>query len=214
MSFDLSEYVDVAERIRQFNDKYPEGSLQGDGYFVRDPDQQIIGYHYVARAYRTAEDIRPGIGTAYEPIPGKTQFTRDSEIQNAETAAWGRAIVALGFHTKKIASQQEVQARENGGNYSPPPAVQERIEAQASSSVPTPDGYDGSPESVPIPMGKHKGKQLGEVPRAYIEWLAGDGFDPKTKDTRLLKNAARTILGYDDQVEAVHAGVADDDIPF
>jgi hypothetical protein len=109
MSFNLDDYVDVAERIRQFNEKYPEGSLQGKGFFIRDPDEKIIGYHYTAEAYRTPTDPRPGVGTAYEPIPGKTPYTRDSEVQNSETAAWGRAIVALGFHTKKIASAEEVR---------------------------------------------------------------------------------------------------------
>ena len=58
------------------------------------------------------DDPRPGHGTAWEPVPGPTKFTRDSEIQNAETAAWGRAIVAvLAADTKKIASRQEVQNR-------------------------------------------------------------------------------------------------------
>ena len=28
MAFDLNDYVTVAERIEQFRDKYPEGSLQ------------------------------------------------------------------------------------------------------------------------------------------------------------------------------------------
>lgn len=109
MGFNLDDYVDVAERIRQFKDKYPDGSLQGRGEFVLEP---VVGYLYVAEAYRNLDDPRPGVGTAFEPIPGKTPYTRDSEVQNAETAAWGRAIVALGFETKKIASRQEVRNRQ------------------------------------------------------------------------------------------------------
>jgi hypothetical protein len=68
---------------------------------------------FTAAAYRTPDDLRPGIGTAWEPVPGKTPFTRDSEVQNAETAAWGRAIVAaLAGDTKKgIASAEEVRNR-------------------------------------------------------------------------------------------------------
>lgn len=233
MSFDLSEYVDVAERIRMFNEKYPEGSLQGKGFFVRDNEEKIIGYHYTAEAYRTAEDKRPGIGTAYEPIPGKTSYTRDSEVQNSETAAWGRAIVALGFNTKKIASAEEVRARQSDGvqgdgaltppqngaatqpptpsdTFAPPPEVQQALEQRQASSVPAPAGFDGSPESVPVDFGKHKGKTLGEVPRAYLEWLAGEGFDPQTKDKRLLKNAAQVMLG----LGHFSGVVAEDDIPF
>ena len=107
--FSLDDYVDVAERIQQFKQTHPDGSLQGAGEFITEP---VVGYLYVARAYRTPDDPRPAVGTAFEPIPGKTPYTRDSEVQNAETAAWGRAIVALGFGTKKIASRQEVQARQ------------------------------------------------------------------------------------------------------
>jgi hypothetical protein len=49
---------------------------------------------------------------AWEPFPGPTPYTKDSELMNAETAAWGRAIVAVGLAANKtIASRQEVEAR-------------------------------------------------------------------------------------------------------
>lgn len=237
MSFNLDEYVDVAERIRMFAEKFPEGSLQGDGYFVRDPEEKIVGYHYVARAYRTAADERPGVGTAYEPIPGKTQFTRDSEVQNAETAAWGRAIVALGFNTKKIASVEEVRARQSSGGegvdglgqpppsgggslpaspgtFQPPADVREELAAKAASSVPS-DG--GVPEEVVIGFGKHRGSKLVELlesNKGYVEWLAGEKFDPKTKDQRRVKGAAQMLLGVPLTFHGDGGGVADDDIPF
>ena len=70
---------------------------------------------YVAACYRTPDDERPGIGSAWEPVPGKTPYTKDSELMVAETSAWGRAIVAAtGAETKnngKIASADEVNAR-------------------------------------------------------------------------------------------------------
>src|SRR5690606_40824121 len=68
----------------------------------------------VAAAYRTPDDQRPGIGMAYEPYPGRTPYTRGSELQNAETSAWGRAIVAaLAADTRRgIASAEEVRRSE------------------------------------------------------------------------------------------------------
>ena len=121
------DYIDVATRIVEFREKYPEGSLQQVKYellevpiYTRDKDTGLVAQTavrvylaYTAAAYRTPDDKLPGIGTAWEPIPGPTQFTRDSEMQNAETAAWGRAIVAaLAADTKKgIASKDEVAAR-------------------------------------------------------------------------------------------------------
>jgi hypothetical protein len=107
------DYIDVATRIVEFRDKFPTGSLQQVKYeFVTVNGKDWIVY--TAAAYRTPDDERPGIGTAWEPIPGPTNFTRDSEVQNAETAAWGRAMVAaLAVDTKKgIASSEEVRNRQ------------------------------------------------------------------------------------------------------
>jgi hypothetical protein len=119
MSFDksgLDSYVDVASRMSQFFAKHPDGALQpvdpakpfevttiGDKAFVV----------YTAAAYRTPDDPRPGIGVAWEPFPGRTPYTRDSEVMNAETSAWGRAILAVGAaDTRKgIASAEEVRNR-------------------------------------------------------------------------------------------------------
>lgn len=110
------DYIDVAVRITDFRAKHPEGSLQpankDEPYKIeRIGDQTYIVV--VAAAYRDRDDVRPGIGMAYEVFPGKTNFTRGSELQNAETSAWGRAIVAaLAGDTKKsIASAEEVRNR-------------------------------------------------------------------------------------------------------
>ena len=107
------DYIDVAERIAKFRELHPDGSLQQVSLDFREVGNRwwVI---YTAAAYRNPHDERPGIGTAWEPIPGATNFTRDSEVQNAETAAWGRAIVAaLAGDTKRsIASAEEVRNRQ------------------------------------------------------------------------------------------------------
>jgi hypothetical protein len=113
MAFDLDGYNTVADRIEEFRKKYPEGSLQQVELRFEDfaKGSWVV---YTAAAYRTADDLRPGHGTAWEPVPGKTSFTRDSELQNAETAAWGRAIVAAlaADAQKPIASREEVRNRQ------------------------------------------------------------------------------------------------------
>ena len=75
--------------------------------------QWVIGRAY---AYRTPDDQRPGIGTAWEIVPGTTNFTRGSELQNLETSSWGRAIGALGIGIEaSIATLDEIQhAKERG----------------------------------------------------------------------------------------------------
>ena len=91
------DYIDVAARIATFREQHPGGSLQpadlAKPYSIEQiGDQTFIVV--VAAAYRDADDKRPGMGMAYEQFPGRTPYTRGSELQNAETSAWGRAIVA------------------------------------------------------------------------------------------------------------------------
>ena len=107
------DYIDVATRIADFREKYPDGRL-------RQKDIQFIDFAgkswvvYTAEAWRDENDPAPAQGTAWEPVHGPTSFTKDSELQNAETAAWGRAIVAvLASDTKEgIASREEVRNRQ------------------------------------------------------------------------------------------------------
>ncbi len=109
MSF-MNDYIDVSERIRKFKEVYPNGSLQQVSLqFIEFAGKSWVVY--TAAAYRTPDDITPGHGTAWEPVPGKSNFTRDSEVQNVETSAWGRAIIAVlvADGGKRIASKQEVQ---------------------------------------------------------------------------------------------------------
>lgn len=152
--FNMADYVDVAERIAQFHQAYPDGSLQST------LERQQDGWLCRAMAYRTPDDPRPGVGHAFEPVPGKTPYTRDSEAMNAETSAWGRAIVALGFETKKIASANEVRARQN----TPEPAPQDdRATSQQKQAL------------IAI---TNKLKREGKITQEQLDRAAGGEFRP------------------------------------
>ena len=189
--FNIDEYVDVAQRIHDFYERFPEGRLTTTDYYTLSVGEQTFILCH-AKAYRTQDDPLPGDGVAWEPVPGPTQFTKDSELMNAQTAAWGRAIVALGFDTKKIASRQEVQAR----NGDPHGLKESRADAV-------------QPQQMVVAFGKHKGKQVHEVPPDYWEWwLAQDG----NKDEGL-RAAVELHLGLTQS--GVGAGdPVPDDIPF
>jgi hypothetical protein len=109
----MNDYVDVAERIAQLKETYPEASLQP--YNPNKPYDivQVEGKTYVvytAACYRDPHDVRPGVAVAWEQIPGKG-MTAGSELMICETSAWGRAIVAaMKSATKRVASKQEVMA--------------------------------------------------------------------------------------------------------
>ena len=109
MSYDLSDYVDVKTRIELFYDKFPEGSIQFEFMGLMGINSEYIWG--IARAYRNPEDPRPFTGTCSEEMPGKTPFTRGSELANLETSAIGRAIGSAGIGLgKSMASKQEVSA--------------------------------------------------------------------------------------------------------
>jgi hypothetical protein len=171
VAVDLSSYLTVAQRLAEFRAKYPEGSLQpvdelepftvtviGDKTFIS----------YAAAAYRTPDDARPGIGVAWEPFPGRTPYTRDSELMNAETSAWGRAIVAVlaSDTTKGIATQEEIRNRE-----------EERKNAPAAQKPKTP--VTANPQIAPNPEILAKGvitaKNLDELRGVWTE-LGNGGF--------------------------------------
>lgn len=109
-------YNDVASRVVEFREKYPNGTLRPlnkDRPYTIEVINGNQCFVVVAAALRTPDDPEPGVGMAYEPVPGSTPYTRGSELQNAETAAWGRAMIAaLAVDAKKgIASREEVEAQ-------------------------------------------------------------------------------------------------------
>ena len=122
--FALSDYVEVKDRIRMFYEAHPDGRLVTDRaeYWLEiDPPRVVVK----ALAYRTADDPHPGVGWSWLELPGKTSYTRGSELENAETSAWGRAIGALGIGIdRSIASKNEVDAKQDDGKPEPEPTVQ------------------------------------------------------------------------------------------
>lgn len=124
--FNMDDYVTVNERIEKFYEKYPQGSIQNEIHTLTDKLAVVKSY-----VYRTPDDPRPAIGHSMLSIPGKTQFTIDSELENAETSAAGRALAMLGFEVKRsIASREEVMNKRSAprnnseAEVAAPPAVE------------------------------------------------------------------------------------------
>lgn len=128
MAFDISQYVTAAERVALFYEKYPEGSIQFEYMGVMDGDPTKMWG--VARAYRSADDILPGVGTASEFIIGKTPYTFGSELQNLETSCWSRSVASLNIGTSKgMSTKEDVVA--NRQNQAPGPAKPQAVEVHA-----------------------------------------------------------------------------------
>lgn len=149
----LDDYVPVNERIQLFIARYPEGSLRP---LWPDAPYRVLGEGetkwlvYGACAYRTPDDPAPGVGLAWEPVPGKTPYTRGSELMVAESSAWGRALAAIGIATNRsIATAEEVRS------------AQERSGGRRSAAAPR---QGSSPEPRPnAPQSAAQAAEEGDV---------------------------------------------------
>ncbi len=217
MSFDLGDYVDVAERERQFFERYPDGRVQVELVEVRNGAGELTGWAAKATIWRSPEDPLPVCDWAVEPVPGKTPYTRDSEAMNASTSAVGRAIVLAGFPSKKIASADEVRARSagepqphaegshEGASPAENPAARAQAAAEAAKAARTPDD-NGKPSEVLVHFGKNAGTRLGQLTDRQLKWYA-ETWEPKdSPQDRRLKMAAVSLAAGDD--------TSDFDIPF
>jgi len=168
--YNLDGYVTVPERIALFYKRHPEGSLQTD------PPEwaEIEGKRFLivrAYAYRTPDDQRPGIGTAWEIVPGTTPYTRGSELMNGETSAWGRAIGALGIGIEKsIATQDEITAAKARITTSSEPT------AEDDPFYSTPTNYTPKQHQMTDPGGKATDRQLGML-RVLLKEAGAESAD-------------------------------------
>jgi hypothetical protein len=123
MSFEMADYKEVPQRIADLKAKHPDAVLRpvdpARPFWFEEVGGKVF-LVYAAACYRSPDDALPGIGCAWEPFPGKTPYTRDSELQNAETSAWGRAIVAaLRSESKAVASAQDIRNRKADNEATP-----------------------------------------------------------------------------------------------
>ena len=186
---DLSNYVDVATRIKLLVEKYPNASITcsvprivniGEHTFI-----EVTAHVHCGEVLYTDGEYtkcRNSVATAWEPFPGKTPYTRDSEMMNAETSAIGRAIGALGIGlTGSMASSNEVANRQSQ------PAV-----TVVNNTTQT--QYGNPPSDKQLWLYKKLLKEAGQLPPVNIDQM--DKFE-----------VSRAI-------EALKAGEQPDEIPL
>ena len=108
---DLSNYVDVPERFRQALQRWPElRVMENRPEIITIADKTFISV--TMQIWRTPDDPIPAQATCFEPFPGKTSFTRDSEQMNASTSCLGRCLGLMMSFGVKMASAEEVRNRQ------------------------------------------------------------------------------------------------------
>ena len=113
-AFNLGDYVDVPTRLAEALKRWPDLRIQESKPVIVTVDNQ----QYVeisCTVWRDCTDLMPTVAYCWEPIPGKTPYTRGSEMMNASTSCLGRSLGMMGMHIgKSIASRNEVEARQPG----------------------------------------------------------------------------------------------------
>jgi len=176
----LKDYVEVKDRIQQFYKQYPNGSLQ----FEFNGTMEVAGATIIwgrAYAYRDQEDLKPGIGTAWEVVPGKSPFTRGSELMVLETSSWGRAIAALGIAVNKsVASRQEVETAQERDPWANPldtdiKAVEADLSVLGAKVV---DTYQDNPKPAQKAVKAGQGNGLAtEKQINFLRVIFGKGYN-------------------------------------
>ena len=133
--FELGDYVEVKDRIKLFYELFGQGRLVTEEVSFPDVGDNTPRVMVKALAYRTPDDPHPGVGYSWLAVPGSTPYTRGSEIENAETSAWGRAIGSLGILIdRSIASANEIENKrgepERDRNGAAPPHIEPNVETE------------------------------------------------------------------------------------
>jgi hypothetical protein len=154
MAFDLSEYVDVKTRLKQALALYPqlrivehrpEITMVGDQLFIE----------CSVTVSRDPEDPIPVTAYIFEPYPGKTTFTKNSEQANGATSVLGRALGYMGLGIdKSIASSNEVLGRQQ---------ATEDTDRTKVVSIARPTPVLDSPRATPTSVMGPRSKQIGEA---------------------------------------------------
>ena len=161
MSFNLDNYVDVPTRLRMALEKHADLRIQESQPVFREVNDKLY-IEIRCTVWRDKDDTLPVIAYCWEPFPGTTPYTRDSEQMNASTSALGRALGMMGFGIEhKMASKQEVMARQQ------PPTVTTEVATYADGG-PVVDPFTDQPQTTNIvkfkdPKGKASDKQLGMI---------------------------------------------------
>jgi hypothetical protein len=94
--FDLDSYATVQERIAQFYQDFPDGSIRT--FLAKNDGPEVV---FEARIFRTPEEGAMGVYTSgwAREVEGKSPVNRTSHLENCESSAVGRALANLGYAT-------------------------------------------------------------------------------------------------------------------
>jgi len=100
----LDDYEPVADRIKKFWDKYPNGRIITEIKLINETEVVVQ-----ASIFTDREDARPATVDWAHETRGSSNINRASFLENCSTSAIGRGLATLGFSTKKRPSREEME---------------------------------------------------------------------------------------------------------
>lgn len=105
----LDGYVMVNDRLKEFLRDHQDGRIVTQAKAF---DTDGVVNRWTVRAEVYLGDTLVATGYSSMEVPGKTAFTRSSELENTETSAVGRALGFLGYGIdKSIATVEEIKSK-------------------------------------------------------------------------------------------------------
>ena len=146
----LDGYIDVPTRLALALERFPDLRVtESNPVVITVDDAKFV--QVTTTVWRTPDDPIPCRATAWEPLPGRTPFTRDSEMMNASTSALGRALGLMGLGLRgSISTSDEVRNRQQSSPARPereavPSRGEPRYEADPEGAIPRPNTTSTDP---------------------------------------------------------------------
>jgi hypothetical protein len=111
MSFDLSDYEPVENRIRAFWESHPNGRILPDKPTLVLREDGKYQWECWTHVFIDKEDSMPTVRGFASEIEGSSPVNRTNASENCETSSIGRALANLGFATKGKRPSREEMAK-------------------------------------------------------------------------------------------------------